>query len=281
MYVSPDEDPVGPHPPQRYERRPEPQGCLTAALRVPVQIVMFVLVLPVRLLWDGLVLVATAAGRALAWFGRTVVEPVLRAFGAALGWVLKALFCWPWAALWKHVLAAPLSWLWRYLVAVPATALYRWVLTPLGHALAAVARGVGRFFGWAGYWLLAVPAIALYRWVLTPLGRGLALVARETGAALVVAWHAAGRITLPVLRFLGRALRALFVTPFVWAWTWLVLPVARPVGKALRAVGRVLRAGLSAVGESVRATRAEIRRVLSGTPRTRERERLPEGRRVP
>ena len=260
----------------------QPEGCLVAAFRLPLRIVMFVLVLPVRLVWDALVAVGKAVGRGFEWCGRRVLGPVLRAFGAAVAWVFLALFYWPWAALWTYVLARPLAWLWRHLVAAPAAALHRWVLAPLGHALAAAARGVGKFLSRTGHWLFVVPALALHRWLLAPTGRGLALLARETAAALAFAWHAAGRVTLPLLRFLGRVLRAALVTPFVWAWTWLAAPVARAVrDHLLLPAGRAVRAGLSAVGESVRATRAEIRRVLLGTPRTQEREWPPEGRRVP
>lgn len=173
------------------------------------------------------------------------------------------------------------------------------MLTPLGHAVAAVVRGTGAALAWLGRYLLVVPVLAVHRWVLVPLGRGLAVVARETADAVVIAWKTAGRVTRSVfgflgrvLRFVGRVLRALLVTPFVWVWQQLVAPVGRavrdhlwrPFASGLRAAGRSVRAALSSARASVRATRAEIRRAcLSafGAPRTQERERLPEGRRVP
>ncbi|MEV1019179.1 hypothetical protein AB0J02_02415, partial [Streptomyces sp. NPDC050264] len=43
------------------EKRPEPDGCLVVAIRLPVRIVALVLVVPVRLAWDAL----TVVGRLL------------------------------------------------------------------------------------------------------------------------------------------------------------------------------------------------------------------------
>src|SRR4051794_27469369 len=112
-------------PPARPERA---EGCLVVALRIPVRIVVFVLVVPVRMLWDALV----AVGR---FVGRYVLTPV----GRALAWLL-------------HVLVAvPLGWLYRYLLTPLGHAvvwLYARVLTPIGHAVMWVLRPVGQAVAW-------------------------------------------------------------------------------------------------------------------------------------
>ncbi|MEV0091531.1 hypothetical protein [Streptomyces sp. NPDC050738] len=182
------------------ERRPEPEGCLTAAIRIPVRIVVLLVVLPVRVVWD-----------ALSWVGRRLHRYVLTPLGRALGWVAKALFVWPWVALWRYVVVPPARWLYRY------------VLTPLGHGIAAVVRGTGIALGWLGRTLVGIPARWLYRWVLTPVGHAIAALGRWTGIAL------------------GWVGRALFVWPWVALWRYVVVPVARwvyawilaPVGRAI------------------------------------------------
>lgn len=131
-----------------------PEGCLVAAIRIPVRIVVLVLVVPIRLAWD-----AVAAGgrvvwrrglvplaRALfvvpwVWLWRRVLAPVARGVGAALTWLGRALFVWPWVALWGYVLA------------------------PVGRAVAVALR-------WLGGALFVWPWIALWRHVLAPVGRG-------------------------------------------------------------------------------------------------------------
>lgn len=55
--------------PARYEPG---EGCLTTAVRLPIRIVVLVLVMPVRLVWDAL----TALGRAVH---RTALRPLAAA----------------------------------------------------------------------------------------------------------------------------------------------------------------------------------------------------------
>src|SRR5690606_9103856 len=120
---------------QRDVRAPEGEGCLVAAVRLPVRIVALVVVLPVRMLWDALV----AAGR-------VVNDTVLRPVGRALLWLGRAVFVWPFVALWRYLLVPlgrALAWLVNVLVVVPSVWLYRRVLTPVGHGVVWGGRAVG------------------------------------------------------------------------------------------------------------------------------------------
>ncbi|MFE1175909.1 hypothetical protein ACFW5B_26505, partial [Streptomyces sp. NPDC058773] len=103
--------------PDRYEPG---EGCLTTAVRIPVRIVVLVLVVPVRLVWD-----------ALAALGRALHRTVLRPFGRGLAW------------LWHTLVVLPVAWAWRTLVVAPLRFLRQYVLTPLGRGIAWLLRGLG------------------------------------------------------------------------------------------------------------------------------------------
>jgi len=194
----------------------EPEGCLVVAIRLPVRIVALVLVLPVRMVWDALVVV-----------GRVLRDTVLRPLGRALAWLGKALFVWPFVALWRWVLVPAgraVAWLVKWLVVVPAVWLYRWVLTPVGHGIAWVARGVwtglnwvyarlltpvGHGIVWLVRYLVVVPAVWVYQWVLAPVGRAV---------AWTVYWTC----------------RVLLVLPAQAVWRWVLVPA----GRVLAVIGR-------------------------------------------
>ncbi|ANS65226.1 integral membrane protein [Streptomyces lincolnensis] len=250
----PAEQPARQTPEQPARQNPEqpprqnPEGCLTVAIRIPVRIVVLVLVVPVRMVWDALVVT-----------GRFLRDTVLRPVGRALAWTLlmigRALFVWPWVALWRYVVVPvgrALGWLGNVLVVVPLVWLYRWVLTPIGHGIAWAARGVGAGLVWlytrlltpvgvglytAVAWLVrylfVVPALWVYAWVLTPVGHAIAWCAR--GLVLIVSAIVTG---------IGTALywtaRILFVLPALAVWRW----VLTPVGRALAVVGREIRDAL-------------------------------------
>jgi hypothetical protein len=306
---------------------PAGDGCLVVAIRVPVRIVVLTLVVPVRMLWDALV-----AG------GRLVNDAVFRPVGRALLWLARALFVWPFVALWRYVvvplgqalawlakvlLVAPAVWVhrqllaplghgvvWllrgvgavlaaigtgllgvlvrlvRYLVVVPARWLYTWVLAPVGRAvvwcagglawlLGRVVTGVGFCLYWIARVLVVLPALALWRWVLVPVGRFLATGGREVLDALGHAWRIAGRISLAVGRFFAAVLRWTFVEPLHWVYRTVLTPlghavrdaVLRPAAAAARRVGEAVRQALVAARDSVRQTRADLRRALFGAPR--------------
>jgi hypothetical protein len=221
-----------------------------------VRIVVLVLVVPVRMVWDALVVA-----------GRFLHATVLRPLGRALLWLGRAVFVRPFVGLWRYVvvpLAKALARLGNVLVVVPLVWLYRYVLTPVGHAVAWVARGVGAGLAWvyarvftpvghAVMWVLrgvgavlaaigigiraavdwlvrylvVVPARWLYEWVLAPVGRA-------------IVWCVKGLVWLVgmVVTGIGIALywitRVLFVLPALAVWRW----VLTPVGRVLAVIGR-------------------------------------------
>ncbi|MGA5405996.1 hypothetical protein ACPCSC_01865 [Streptomyces lavendulocolor] len=271
----------------------EPEGCLTAAIRIPVRIVVLLVVLPVRMAWDALAVCGRAVGRVvLRPLGRmlylVLVHPLLWLYANALvplGWGLA----WLVGALMTYGLVKPAGWLYRWvltpvgqalawlvetLVVVPARWLYRWALTPLGHAVVWLAKALF-VWPWAALWryvvvpvvrygivaplrwlwrrVLVPPARWLYRWVLTPAGRGLVVVARELRDAVVVAWRAAGYLT----RAVGRGLRwlgwHLLGRPVAWCYR----NVCTLAGHALRDhLWRPVRTAAAGAGRAGRAALA-------------------------
>lgn len=194
-------EPEGRGPAVREPVAPGGEGCLVVAVRLPVRIVVFVLVVPLRLAWDAL-----AAG------GRLLHRSVLRPLGRALSWVGRAVFVWPFLALWRYALVpvgAGLAWLGRTLLVLPARWLYGRVLVPAGRGTARALRALGAGTAWvlrgAGTGLL---------WVLEGIGAGIAWVLRGVGAG--GAW---------VLRGVGAGLVWVYaraLTPCGHAVAWLV-----------------------------------------------------------
>ncbi|MEV6566841.1 hypothetical protein [Streptomyces kronopolitis] len=252
------------------------EGWVTVLVRVPVRIVVLVLVVPVRLVWD----VLTAAGRAVH---RTALRPLgrgLARLGRALivrplAWTWRTLVVIPLTWLWRRVLApvgrgigAAVVWLLRGLLVVPARWLYRYVLGPLGRGAARLARGLGAVLGTLVRWTVIVPAGALWRYVLGPAARltvaVVTVLVRETGAALGHCWRAAGILSRALGRLLGAVLRWTLVEPL----RRLYRGVLTPVGHAIRdGLWRPVRQALRTARATVRQTRREIRRALVGAPR--------------
>ncbi|TXS55144.1 hypothetical protein [Streptomyces sp. t39] len=219
-------------PPAPYEGG---EGCLTVAVRIPVRIVVLVLVVPVRMLWDLLALGGRAVhkvllrplGNALTWLFDHVVAPVAHALATVVQLLVMALLYWPWVALWRYVVVPVVT----YGLVVPLVWVYRRVLTPLGQGLA---------------------------WALGRVGTGVAWLARTLGAG--VRWCAVG---------VGRVLGVLFVVPLVAVWRYVVVPVVTyglvvpsvwvyrrvltPFGQGLAWAARCLGAGVARLGRAVAA----------------------------
>ncbi|MFE4615321.1 hypothetical protein ACFRJ7_04335 [Streptomyces sp. NPDC056747] len=340
--------------PEKAERRPDPEGCLTAAIRIPVRIVVLIVVVPVRLAWDALALCGAFLGRVLLRplgraydrFHEHVLAPLGRgiarmaeAVATATWWLCKAVLYWPWLGLWRyvvvpiavHLIAAPAAWLyrtvltplgrglargaawlharllaplgrgtrlalwavlvwpwtalWRYAVVPLASGAYRYLLTPLGHALAWLGRGLVRLgkglatgLMWLGKVLVVIPAVFLHRWVLAPVGRVLAVIGREIGDALAVAWRVAGYLSLAVGRALKWLARNLLGRPLRWFYRDVCTPVGhmvrdalwRPAKQAAVETGRAVRAALASARETVRRARRDAWHALVGGERQPE-----------
>ncbi|WP_405694872.1 hypothetical protein [Streptomyces sp. NBC_01185] len=280
------------HPPAPYEGG---EGCLTTLVRIPVRIVVLVLVLPVRMLWDLLVaggrlldrVMLRPLGRALRWFHDQVLTPV----GKALARLAVAVLVWPWVGLWRYVVVPVV----RYGVVVPLVWLHRAVLTPVGHGLRWVyaellvpavtalatlllvwpAVGVWRYLlrplGIAGAWLVTTllvrPVVWVYRRVLAPVGR-------EIVTAVGVAWRIAGSISRAVGRGLAWLAWHLVGAPVAWAYRTVCTPVGRflrdvawaPVKRAALEAGRTARDALASARATLRAARRDAWRALVGSP---------------
>ncbi|MEU1487305.1 hypothetical protein [Streptomyces sp. NPDC005752] len=261
------------------------EGCVTTLVRIPVRIAVLVLVLPVRMLWDLLVVGGRALGRVLLRpLGRAlewVYDQVLTPVGRALVWLAVALLVRPWVGLWRYV-AVPVA---RYGFVVPLMWLHRALLTPAGHglrwlydrllvpavtALVTVllvrpAAGVWRYVlkpvgagaHWLGTHLLVLPAVWVYRYVLTPVGRGVAWTFRTAGRGLAA---------------VGRGLRSgavrlvmtLFVLPLGWVYRRVLAPLGREVVAAVGVAWRI--AGF--VSRSVGRVLARLAWYLVGAPAT-------------
>ncbi|MDJ0463550.1 hypothetical protein [Streptomyces sp. H27-C3] len=254
-------------PAQPVPRRQEPEraeGCLTAAIRIPVRIVVLVLFVPVRMVWDLLTFCAKATGRALASVGQVLlVIPALWLYewgivpvAKGLGYLVYGVLILPWVVLWKYVLVPVV----RYGIVMPAVWLYRRVLMPLGHGaawlargfasgIAAAARAVGAAVAWLVMTLLVAPVVWVYARVLTPVGHGIAWLARGFGygvgvaaraVATAVVWVVATLLVKPVVwvvvNVLVKPAAWLFVTlvvkPVVWFWRAVLTPVGREIAAA-------------------------------------------------
>lgn len=214
---------------------PRAEGCLTVAVRLPVRIVVLVLVVPVRVVWD-----------ALAVGGRLLRDSVLRPVGRALSWVAWAVFVWPWGALWRYVVAPAGRMLGRLgyvLLVVPAVWLYDQVLTPLGQVIGRAARGTGavlaralRGVGAGLAWVLRGVGAGLglvYAWLLVPVGRVLVVLLEAAGTALVA-------VGLGTYRGVAWLTRYLIVVPAVWVYVWVLTPVGRAAAWTARRLGRLV-----------------------------------------
>ncbi|MFF2325729.1 MULTISPECIES: hypothetical protein [unclassified Streptomyces] len=207
------------------------EGCLTTLIRIPVRIVVLVVVLPVRIVWDALVVGARAVdrvllrplGRGLSWLFATVVTKpavwlygavltpvghglrwVTAAVGTGLQWLGAAVFVWPWVALWRYVLVPVV----RYGLVVPMVWLYTWALTPVGHGLR---------------WV--------YRTLLTPAGRGIVAGVGWVLTAVFV-WPVVGvwrYVLVPLALAVGRLMKHLVVAPLAWTYRALLTPLGRGI----------------------------------------------------
>ncbi|MGI5482803.1 hypothetical protein [Streptomyces lavendofoliae] len=281
----------------------EPEGCLTAAIRIPVRIVVLLVVLPVRVVWDALTVCGRACDRfVLRPLGRVLyallVLPVvwlyahvLAPLGRGLAWLAGALVTYglvrPAGWLYRRVLTPvgrALRWLADTLVVVPARWLYRWGLAPLGRALRWLAKAL-LVWPWVALWRyvvvpvarygVVVPLVWLHRWVAVPSARWLyRWVLAPVGWTLVMAWRGAGYVSRALWRALAWLGLTLLVRPLAWCYRYVCTPVGhalrdhlwRPVRNAVAEAGRATRAVLASAAETVRRARRDAWRALAGGP---------------
>ncbi|MEV7868963.1 hypothetical protein AB0P17_23360 [Streptomyces sp. NPDC088124] len=228
----------------------------------------------------------TPLGHGIRWLYETLLTPLGHGLGVSLGWLGKALFVWPWAALWRYVAVPALT----YGLARPAAWVYRRLLTPLGEGIARLsavllrgAAATGRALLAALMWLLlflvVTPVIWVYRRILAPVGR-------EIGAAFGVAWRVAGHLSRAAWRGLGWLAWQLVGRPASWTYRRICTPVGHwardsvwvPARTAAAAVGRSVRRAFREAVETVRAARREAWRVLVGGVRVSRPVEPPEHR---
>ncbi|WP_086777438.1 hypothetical protein [Streptomyces griseus] len=289
--------------PQGYEPG---EGILTTLIRIPVRIVVLVLVLPVRMVWDALTALWHAAdrvllrplGRAVVWLLDTLVLTpltwlytwVLAPLGKAAAWLAVALLVWPWIGLWRYVIV-PVA---RYGVAAPAVWLYGSVLTPLGHGLRWIGTalllpalyGLGNALGWLITVLLIVPLEFLWRYVavpvvryglvvpvvwlyadvLTPLGLGTAWVLGRLWQGTAWVLAQIWRGIAATGRGLGLAVAWLVMTLLVAPLAWTYRRILTPVGREIAAAFEVAWRIAGYVSRAVGRALATIAWYLIGAP---------------
>ncbi|WP_406140204.1 hypothetical protein OH828_26510 [Streptomyces anulatus] len=289
--------------PQGYEPG---EGILTTLIRIPVRIVVVVLVLPVRMVWDALTALRHAADRVLLrplvralarLLDTLVLTPltwlytwVLTPLGKAASWLAVALLLRPWIGLWRYVVV-PVA---RYGIAAPAAWLYGAVLTPLGHGLrwigtallAPAARGLGTGLTWLlttllvlpveGLWRYAIvpavrygliiPVVWLYGAVLTPLGLGTAWVLGRLWQGTAWVLGQVWRGIAATGRGLGIALAWLLMTLLVAPVSWTYRRILAPIGREITAAFEVAWRVTGYVSRAVGRALATIARYLVVAP---------------
>ncbi|MEV7844359.1 hypothetical protein AB0O50_10290 [Streptomyces cyaneofuscatus] len=278
--------------------RYEPDTALTRLIRIPVRIVVLVLVLPVRMVWDLLAAgwhafdrtLLRPLGRGLAWLADTLVltplawlfTNVLTPLALAVTWLATALFIWPWIGLWRYVVV-PVA---KYGVAVPLVWLYANLLTPLGRGAAwlfttlvvAPAMGLWRYvLVPAARYGVIVPLVWLYGAVLTPVGHGTSWVFGKvwqgTAWTLGLLWQGTAWVLGGVWKGIaatGRGLgiavtwlvMTLLLAPASWLHRRVLAPVGREIADAAEVAWRIAGYLSRAVGRGI----AWLFRHLVGVP---------------
>ncbi|MFI8432848.1 hypothetical protein ACIGJO_03755 [Streptomyces sp. NPDC079020] len=256
------------------------EGCLTTLIRIPVRIVVLVIVLPVRMVWDALAVTWRAAERVLlrplarlfdtlvavpsGWLYRTVLTPL----GHGMLWLATALLIRPWIGLWRYVVVPVV----RYGLVVPLVWLYGTVLTPVGHGtrwlyrtlLVPAGRGIGTALGRLLTALFVWPVVGLWRYVVVPVVRyGLVVpLAWLYGTVLTPVGHGVSWLLVMVGRGIAAAARGLaaalvrlvltlLVAPVSWLYRRVLAPLGREIGAAVEVAWRVAGFLSRAIGRAI------------------------------
>ncbi|MFC4054276.1 hypothetical protein ACFOY4_31675 [Actinomadura syzygii] len=237
------DEPSAQNPVRRSKQPPERTSAGPAWIVVPARIVALIVVLPLRVVYDLVRLVA-----------RGIRTGLLAPVGRLLGAVLRGI-----GAVLSLLVVRPVRWLAVVVVLGFLRWFYRVLLVPIGTFLALVGRGLGRLAGFLIVrplrWLLAVtgrglgflfagialvfgvlvvlPASFLWRYVLGPTLRALGAFALALGAG--IGWS--GR---QLGRFFGWLARVLIVIPARTVWRYLLSPVLAGARGTWRLAARLL-----------------------------------------
>lgn len=224
------------------------------------RIVALVVLVPVRLLWEGVRLVGrvTAAALGYVFFGVLipaarflwywVIRPVSLFFkNIVWGWLLQqvllGLVLTPLFVLLLDFVLRPLrraveEWLWRRVLLPALEWLWETVLRPTIKVLALVTV-------WLTYRLIVLPLTALWRWVIQPLWRLLRTVLTYAwevatvvvGVLVVTPCRALYRHVLrPVLVAFAAVWAAMVVRPLRWVYAHVLSPVNKWAAEILNTV---------------------------------------------
>lgn len=210
-----------------------------------------VVLVPIRLLWEGILLLGRVTGAAIVFVARHLLVPAAELIWHWLlrpAWIFAKVFLWGWvlqhllwglvltplASLLLEYLLRPLRraveiFLWRRIIRPAVAWLLRWVVSPIAYAVAWVCR-------YTVEWLIVWPLSRLWRWVLRPLWHvvrataryGWRVAARIVGVLVVMPCRAVYRFALrPVFAASAVVWRALVVRPVRWVHGTIVRPMNR------------------------------------------------------
>ncbi|MBF6206396.1 hypothetical protein IU483_20200 [Streptomyces gardneri] len=219
-----------------------------------------VVLVPIRLLWEGIVLLGRVTGAALVFVARRLLVPAAELIWHRVlrpAWILAKDFLWGWVVqhlLWGLILTPLVSilleyllrplrhaveiFLWRRLIRPAGAWLLRWVVFPIAHAIAWICHRTVK-------WLIVWPLSQLWRWVLRPLWRVVRASARYgwwvatviVGVLLVAPCRAVYRYVLgPVFAAVAVVWHAIVVRPLRWVHGAVIRPMNRWAAEIVTAV---------------------------------------------
>ncbi|MGK8522908.1 hypothetical protein ACRS6B_15715 [Nocardia asteroides] len=222
--------------------------------------IAIVVLVPIRLLWEGILLLGRVTGAVLVFVARHLLVPaaeLIRHWVLRPAWVLAKDFLWGWVVqhlLWGLVLTPligilvdhllrPLRraveiFLWRRVIRPAGTWLLRWVVFPIVYAIAWICRRTVE-------WLIVRPLSLLWHWVLHPLWRVVRATARYgwrvaaviVGVLVLAPCRAMYRHALrPAFAAVAVVWRAVVVRPVRWVHGAIIRPMSRWAAEVMTAV---------------------------------------------
>ncbi|MFE7743930.1 hypothetical protein [Nocardia sp. NPDC057455] len=222
--------------------------------------IAIVVLVPIRLLWEGILLLGRVTGAVLVFVARHLLVPVAELIWHWMlrpAWIFVKDFLWGWVLrqlLWGSVLTPLASllleyllrplrhavevFLWRRVIRPAGAWLLRWIVSPIVYAIAWVCHHIVE-------WLIVWPLSQLWRWVLRPLWAVVRATARYggrvatliVGVLVVIPCRAVYRYVLrPVFAAFAVVWHALVVRPVRWVHGTIVRPMNRWAAEVVAAV---------------------------------------------